>query len=1130
MKRLWTGTCLSLLFLTLAPEGPAAAPSKGLPKESASDPKGTVVEKVEAGFAAHQAGLQAGDILLTWQRAASPPNHSKPAEGTIESPFDLLEIEIEQAPLGEFTLSGTRSGERLRVRLPLGEWRLESRPRWIGSVLETYKEAAALIAKDDIERGVALWEEMASDFEESRDHLTASWLHLEIANTDIWSRDPERGRAAFEAAQRQAAASGEAAALALAKDSLGKSQQNRSRLEQAAATFQEVLDIRRASSPNSLGIAQTLVSLGKIASLRGELDAAEDFFRRSLNHQETITPQSLGSATSLMNLGNIAFYRGNLAAAEDFFRHSLSLQEKLAPGSINQAKSLNNLGTLIWRRGNLAAAEDLFRRSLAIKKKLVPQSLDVAGGFNNLGLVAFDRGNLALAEEYHRRSLALWQELSPNSLGVANSYSNLGNTAWYHGELAAAEDYHKQSLAIREKLAPQSLPVAATLENLGSVAFDRDDLVTAEDFFRRALKLKEKLAPQSLAVAAGLTSLGMVALARKELGSAEKHLRQAVVIAEDLAPRSLETSVALQLLGDVARTRGDLDIAETHYQRSLAIGRERAPRSSFEADSCQRLATVHRRRGELDQALGFYDCAVEALEAQKGKLSGSDEARSGFGARYASTYREAIDLLVEVGQESGKPFTCSSVTEPVSFSLFCRSVTSSSCPTCRKTSKTSGILPTEATIRPSTPGCGCRSEPPPSSAGQRVKSSIRRGASKTRSEPRSTRHRRVSRISKTRSPWIWARRARPWMPELCCSPTRSAPKGVCSSLSGRGKASCASFALAIGEVTLRADVERLRGVLARGRFDRRPEKALLVARQLSEQLLAPVSTQIASADRLLILADGPLHSMPFAALADPGTMSGQRFLIETKPLFLAASATVFDLLKQERTARRATRLAAFGDPHYPAGRISSIDTSIPLRTALRTGLDLSPLPATRTEVESLGGLFPQTSRIFLGAEATEGRVKALGAETTHLHIASHGLLDDRFPLESALAFSIPSRIREDEDNGLLQAWEIFEQIRIDADLVTLSACDTGRGKVLGGEGLMGLTRAFQYAGARTVVASLWSVGDASTGELMQLFYGYLKEGQSKADALRSAQLDLLRDSSFSHPFHWAGFQLVGDWR
>lgn len=111
-----------------------------------------------------------------------------------------------------------------------------------------------------------------------------------------------------------------------------------------------------------------------------------------------------------------------------------------------------------------------------------------------------------------------------------------------------------------------------------------------------------------------------------------------------------------------------------------------------------------------------------------------------------------------------------------------------------------------------------------------------------------------------------------------------------------------------------------------------------------------------------------------------------------------------------------------------------------------------------------------------------------------------------------------------------KAWEIIEQVRIDADLVTLSACDTGRGKVFAGEGLLGLVRAFQYAGVRSVLASLWSVSDHSTAELMRRFNRYLKEGRSKAEALRSAQLDLLRDPAFSHPFHWAGFELNGDWR
>jgi CHAT domain-containing protein len=127
-------------------------------------------------------------------------------------------------------------------------------------------------------------------------------------------------------------------------------------------------------------------------------------------------------------------------------------------------------------------------------------------------------------------------------------------------------------------------------------------------------------------------------------------------------------------------------------------------------------------------------------------------------------------------------------------------------------------------------------------------------------------------------------------------------------------------------------------------------------------------------------------------------------------------------------------------------------------------------------------------------------------------------------------FTIPDKPREGQDNGLLQAWEIFENVRIDADLVTLSACESGLGKEMGGEGLIGLTRAFQYAGARSILASLWMVEDQSTAELMKRFYGYLKSGKTKDEALRLAQIDLIHSPNFSRPRDWAAFELIGDWK
>jgi CHAT domain-containing protein len=165
----------------------------------------------------------------------------------------------------------------------------------------------------------------------------------------------------------------------------------------------------------------------------------------------------------------------------------------------------------------------------------------------------------------------------------------------------------------------------------------------------------------------------------------------------------------------------------------------------------------------------------------------------------------------------------------------------------------------------------------------------------------------------------------------------------------------------------------------------------------------------------------------------------------------------------------------------------------------------------------------------MGADATEEKAKTEGGQATMLHFACHGLADGDSPLESWLALSLPRPWREGLDNGLLQAWEIFEQMRIDADLVTLSACGTALGREMSGEGVLGLTRAFQYAGARTVLASLWPVDDASAAELMRRFYLHLKRGESKDAALRAAQLEMLRGPG-SHPYHWAAFELFGDSR
>jgi CHAT domain-containing protein len=278
---------------------------------------------------------------------------------------------------------------------------------------------------------------------------------------------------------------------------------------------------------------------------------------------------------------------------------------------------------------------------------------------------------------------------------------------------------------------------------------------------------------------------------------------------------------------------------------------------------------------------------------------------------------------------------------------------------------------------------------------------------------------------------------------------------------------------------------------------------------------------------VLLVPDGPLHVLPFAALQVPGPDGRRRYLIELAPLHVAPSISVAARWRRAAEPPRPWSLAAFGDPTGTA------TTAARASLVRADGERLTALPGARDEVLGLRALFPG-ARIFVGADATEDRARQEAPRANLVHFACHGLLDERVPLDSGLALARSSGQGAESaprGNGLLQAWEIFEQLRLDAELVTLSACDTATGAAAAGEGLQSLTRAFQFAGARRVLASLWPVSDASTAELMRRFYTRLSAGASPAEALQAAQAAFVeRGGAQAHPFHWAAFTLHGDWR
>ena len=302
------------------------------------------------------------------------------------------------------------------------------------------------------------------------------------------------------------------------------------------------------------------------------------------------------------------------------------------------------------------------------------------------------------------------------------------------------------------------------------------------------------------------------------------------------------------------------------------------------------------------------------------------------------------------------------------------------------------------------------------------------------------------------------------------------------------------------------------------------------ARQLSQMVLEPVADALAP-HTLVVVADGPLQQIPFAALPVP---HGSRALIETHTVVSSPSASVLIALADSPAgATPGPELAILADPALGARSARSVgDSSLLLRSMRDTGLQaLEPLQWTRREADAIAGRLP-ANRVVLALGPAANRETAMGPEVARariVHFATHALLDLKRPELSGIVLADQDPAGRPRP-GFLSLADI-STMRLSAELVVLSACRTALGKEVRGEGLVGLTRGFMDAGARRVVASLWAVPDAPTAALMSRFYSLmLDRGLSPAEALRGAQMELRKERRFSAPEAWAGFVLEGDWR
>jgi CHAT domain-containing protein/Tfp pilus assembly protein PilF len=1022
-----------------------------------------VVSSCEPGGAAAVAGLLAGDVILEW--------HQGSANGDAASPYHLAMVEQELAPHGPVVLTVRRGRVCSQVSIPIGLWKTTLHPALEPEETAALLRARELVGSGDADGSLELWSSLANSRDIHDDPLTAAWLRMQTGVALARSGRRDDAIAALENAAELIALH---PLLAAHWERAGDALLFAGQTDLAADAFESAITIHEDESPSSPALAHALLQL-----CRTDYRAHGDRADRALEIYRETREGTIESAVALAVTANVAYLRSELDTAERGFLGALAITHDQAPGSSIEATLLGCLGLVARKRGDFDAARDYLMRDKAAAEKFGVESLEYAFACNFLGLLAKSMGRLDEARLHFEQSLASFRAARPGGFEVAGVLTNLGNLAESSNNLRQARHYLEDALRLRRRLDPESTSVASSLHNLGLVCRRQGDLETARRLLDEAFELKQRLHPGSLWIATTLFELG-----------------------------------------ELARVEGAFDRAADHHRAALEIRRRIAPEHPDVAASLLHLGIAEKGCGRPRVAENLWTEAVALIEAKRRRLSISEEHRARFRAKFGSCYFHLAGLLIEQGRRAE------------AWNLLEQA--------------RAGALWAAVAYRGSTPA----GVPP------------EMWHAKTRAETRLARiESRIFRLDPARENAQIARyraqaasveaeldailkairEAAPALRELESIPALSFAElrgalhpgtavlvyavgtkhavALVTSAASDGRPEIQTFTIAVAANDLRDRVDRFNSLLARGRSVTEIEAAVTTQAQLLfDHLVAPAWGTLRGAERVLIVPDGPLHDLAFAALRLPG--DEDRYLGQVKPLFVSPSASLAVELRSMSGGRPADpkTVVAFGDPAYPTAS-----------TAVREHR-LDPLPGSRTEIDSIGRIFGRRAGVFFGQAASEASFKARASDAGILHCAVHTRVDPFEAMDSALFFTQPIDPDNSAEDGILSAWEIVEELDLDDATVVLSSCSSARGRVVPGEGIIGLARAFQIAGARTLVASQWEVPDHSTATLMSAFYQHLANGRSTVEALQLARQTVAADPDLAHPFHWASFQVRGDWR
>ncbi|QDV54197.1 CHAT domain-containing protein [Rosistilla oblonga] len=966
--------------------------------------------------------------------------------------------------------------------------------------------------------------------------------------------------------------------------------------------YEHALDITR----NTVGerhpdYAMSLSNLATLHETMADYAQAEQMYRQSmLIIEQTLGLKHSSHISCLINLANCLIAMGDYLGAEPYLQRAHTASKQVFPdGHPEIAKVANNLASLKVQLGDFVKAESLYKQALVTTRDTYGEEHpNYATALNNLALLFGQAGEYAKAEPLLRTALEIrLQALGKNHLDYASSLYNLADVYQAMGDFKNAEPLYEQSLSLTSEIFGKEHPkVAECLTNVARLYMQTDDNVNAEPLLIEALNITEKvhgrehdafarilndfahlhelkgdfetakslseqvreitsrtLGEQHPNYAMALNNLAFNHQQQREFVQAETLFKQAISIQKKTIGENHPSYInSIGNLGSLYLLTGEYAKAEPLIRSALQSNRRSLSDSALIQSERQQLDMANELRQLLD------DYLMLAISAEQFEESAYRELLNWKGAtllrqqqiRKAGETPETASLFEELQQTASRLASLSRLEiDPLNQDRWQRQL--------NELTSAKERIEVELSQR--------------SAAFRRVREQI------TLDDLQAAIPENAVLVD-----YFAYHRSTPPSEGNYPNPVN----GLLVSLVRKNHPVQLFDLGPIGPIQEKIDTWR--------RSFGTTSESLLAGQKLRSAIWNPIDPHLQKTELVLVSVDGALGRLPFAAL--PGRKPDTYLLEEHRLAMVPVPQMLPSLLKTRPSQRPATRLMVMGDVNYDANfpgdaSQSAAAPSSNAFAARSAGTAFSHLPGTAGEIKSIQEVFsqwfgttPEQMVSLTKDAATEKQFRDSASEYHYLHLATHGffaaadkpsalsseskgVLQTPFSREeilrgfnpgllSGLAFSGANRKPElDQDDGILTADEIAA-LRLDnVDLVVLSACETGLGEVAGGEGLLGVQRSFQVAGARSTVASLWQVGDVATKLLMERFYRNLWEKKmSKLDALREAQLHLLNhpeevldNESFRgdrrvrpaknktqpnrlSPQFWAAFSLSGDWR